>query len=332
MKTSVTQKISVVVPTYQGERFLLDTLDSISKQTVRPTQVIVTDDGSTDGTAEVIETFKQNAQFEIEFLRHDNFGPTANYLHGIRRVSGDIVVMSDQDDVWLPTRLERICEFFDQYPDAVLCSHDSFITDENLNLSGQTIRSNTYGEKQITQFNNSSEVDNFRWFLRGGLPFLAHTLAFRKKLIPALINKPENIENWWFEEWLTAVAAVTGKLGMISEPLIYYRQHEHQTSGGINSNPKQNDPHKFTDGSQKTVYKHRIERMEYLLTIVDHPGKKNELAQYIQFLKGRHNIVVGNSVFKSITFTIKNLFRGTYSRYAKGVKSFVLDNIRILKT
>ena len=230
-ETAIT--ISVIMPTYQGEQFLVQALDSIATQSVLPDELIISDDNSTDNTCKIVANMEKRDLFDVRLLHHDLQGPTKNYLNAIGYASGEIVVVCDQDDVWLPHKIERILSVFACSQDISLVSHDSLLADNELNSWGNTIRGGLRKSQQLAkQINLSNNRDNFHFFLRGGLPFLAHTLSFRKRLISTLLNKPDDIDSWWFEDWLTCVAACLGRVAIIPEHLVIYRQHDRQTSGG----------------------------------------------------------------------------------------------------
>ncbi|MGD9644487.1 MAG: glycosyltransferase family 2 protein [Pirellulales bacterium] len=102
--------VSVVVPVFNGADFLPAALDHVLGQTHRPLQVIVVDDGSTDGTADVLERYGE----QIEVLRQNNRGVGHARNAGIAAARGDYVAFLDQDDWWVPAKLARQVECFEQ--------------------------------------------------------------------------------------------------------------------------------------------------------------------------------------------------------------------------
>jgi len=94
--------ISCIVPVYNGEKYLAETLDSILAQTHQPMEVIVADDGSTDQTADVVKRYNQ-----IRYLKQSNAGPAAARNLGLSAATGDFVAFLDADDLWHPQKLER---------------------------------------------------------------------------------------------------------------------------------------------------------------------------------------------------------------------------------
>jgi glycosyltransferase involved in cell wall biosynthesis len=109
--------ISCIVPVYNGERFLAEALESILGQTYQNLEVIVVDDGSTDGTESVARQFRRR----IRHHRQANAGAPAARDEGIRISTGDMVAFLDADDLWHPEKLDRQWARFDARPELDLC-------------------------------------------------------------------------------------------------------------------------------------------------------------------------------------------------------------------
>ena len=126
-------KISVVTASYNGAKHIAEQLDSIRRQSVLPYEIVISDDGSTDSTASIVEEFAKNTP-EINVVFISNTAPHGvdkNFENALRHASGDIIFLCDQDDVWLPERIEKMLTAFDgNTPSATCC--DSMITDEKL--------------------------------------------------------------------------------------------------------------------------------------------------------------------------------------------------------
>jgi glycosyltransferase involved in cell wall biosynthesis len=109
--------VSCVVPVYNGERYLAEALDSILGQTHRPLQVLVADDGSTDGTAAVAAAYGER----VVLLRQANAGPAAARNLGLGAALGEYVAFLDADDLWDPRKLERQLARFRARPELDYC-------------------------------------------------------------------------------------------------------------------------------------------------------------------------------------------------------------------
>jgi glycosyltransferase involved in cell wall biosynthesis len=113
----MSELISCVAPVYNGQRFLAEALDSIFAQTYRPIEVIVVDDGSTDGTADVAARYPQ----PIRYIRQENRGSPAARNAGIRAAAGDFLAFLDADDLWPAEKLAVQMARFAARPELDVC-------------------------------------------------------------------------------------------------------------------------------------------------------------------------------------------------------------------
>ena len=109
-------RVSVVIPTYNRRALLREAVESVLGQTYRDFELIVVDDGSTDGTAEAMRALPG-----VGYVRQDHRGVSAARNRGVRAGSGDLVAFLDSDDLWRPAKLERQVAFMDAHPEAQVC-------------------------------------------------------------------------------------------------------------------------------------------------------------------------------------------------------------------
>jgi len=109
--------ISCIVPVYNCELYLREAIDSILAQTYRPLEIVVVDDGSTDGTADVVASYGAR----LLYLRQGNAGPAAARNRGLKLAEGEFVAFLDADDVWHPDKLMRQMACFTTHPKLELC-------------------------------------------------------------------------------------------------------------------------------------------------------------------------------------------------------------------
>lgn len=224
-------RITVLVAAYQGEAYLREQLDSILNQTVPGLQVLVSDDGSTDGTWDIIEEYVHRHPGQVEGLRHEKTeGKTlhpaaANFFWLLSRAEGDYVLLSDQDDVWEKNKVEILLEAMKQaeaeqgaempvlvYSDAVVVNRDlkeiapSFFAYQHIGCD-RTKLSQVLVENPVT----------------GG------ALMMNGKLLHYLKQAPEAcvMHDWW----IALAAAGFGTTICVKEPLYLYRQHGKNTLG-----------------------------------------------------------------------------------------------------
>jgi glycosyltransferase involved in cell wall biosynthesis len=109
--------VSCIVPYFNGERYVDEALQSILAQTHRPIEIIVIDDGSTDGSADVIRRYGD----AVRYHRQDNGGPAAACNTGLARARGEFIAFLEQDDLWMPDKTRRQLTEFDADPTLEYC-------------------------------------------------------------------------------------------------------------------------------------------------------------------------------------------------------------------
>ena len=119
-------KISIAMATYNGEQYIKEQLQSFVDQSIMPNEVVISDDKSTDTTLEVINEFITKAPFDIKIVVNDkNLGYTRNFNSALMHATGDVVFLSDQDDVWYPNKIEHMLNVMKDYPDNLVYMNDA---------------------------------------------------------------------------------------------------------------------------------------------------------------------------------------------------------------
>lgn len=111
-------KTSIVLSTYNGEKYIIDQLESLRKQSRQPDEVLLFDDGSTDHTVELVNDYIHKhslANWKIE-VNQQNKGWRRNFMEGMWKSSGDVVFPCDQDDIWLPDKLAQMTRLMETHP------------------------------------------------------------------------------------------------------------------------------------------------------------------------------------------------------------------------
>lgn len=119
--------ISCIIPVLNCERYITEALDSVFAQSLRPAEIVVVDDGSTDGTAEVVARYPKPG---VRYQRQENTGPAAARNRGVEATKGEFIAFLDADDLWLPDKLEKQMARFDARPELghVITHFESFWT------------------------------------------------------------------------------------------------------------------------------------------------------------------------------------------------------------
>ena len=124
---------SVVMCTYNGEKYIEEQLITIFRQSRQPDEVLITDDGSADRTVSIIKTFIQKHALEAKwhlFENSVNLGWKKNFMETIRRASGDLIFLADQDDIWHKSKMEIMTDVCEQHPKIHILVCDCFPFDD----------------------------------------------------------------------------------------------------------------------------------------------------------------------------------------------------------
>jgi hypothetical protein len=221
--------ISIAMCTYNGEAYLGDQLASIGKQTRQPDEFVVCDDGSTDNTLQILEQLSKEAPFPVRVHRNEQrLGPTKNFEKAISLCTGDLIFLSDQDDVWMPQKVDKLQQALRNNPDAGYVFSDALIVDEMLRPTGYTMwQSIKFTPGQRRQFEHGKQLE----ILLKHSVVTGATMAFRAGLKSIVL--PISDESF-HDEWIALLASSIGMYGLlIEEPLIQYRQHPQQLIGGL---------------------------------------------------------------------------------------------------
>lgn len=222
-------KISVALCTYNGEKYLGEQLDSIAGQSRLPDELVVCDDRSEDGTLGILEGFRSRVPFSVHIHRNEtNLGSTKNFERAIGLCSGEIVALSDQDDVWKPHKLERLVAALEENPGAGYAFSDAELVDENLRPLGRLLWDSVRFRGEFKEL--FLQGQQFRCLVKQHVVTGA-TMAFRSFLGRIAMPFPET-ENLIHDGWIALVGSATGAYGVpVEEPLVAYRQHSRQQIG-----------------------------------------------------------------------------------------------------
>ena len=208
--------VSIALATYNGSRFLREQLDSIYSQTYKNIEVVACDDCSTDDTASILEEYRQSHGLRYE-INERNQGFVRNFEKVLSRCSGEFIALADQDDIWLPEKLETE---LNGLGNASLVYSDAFLVDEaGCELPGSLIQAS--GVRPVSG-------KSFKYFVCNTCVTGCTTLFRRELLVLALpIPACEIYHDWW----LAVVASCHGGVRYLPERLVKYRQHDANDTG-----------------------------------------------------------------------------------------------------
>lgn len=206
--------ISVCMATYNGEKYIREQLDSILEQLAAGDELIISDDMSSDSTVDIIQSYKDT---RIKLYIHEkNHGFVRNFENALMHAKGDIVFLSDQDDIWMPNKVKVTTE--------ALKNCDFTVSDcITINEMGKVL-----SYSRIQDYN----IKTGFWRLMIKTRYLGCCMAFKSKVLEAALPFPENAYLMEHDLWLAAVAECYFKTALIKEPLIKYRRHGNNVSSG----------------------------------------------------------------------------------------------------
>lgn len=208
--------VSIVLTTYNGERFLREQLDSLFAQTYPALEVIAADDGSTDGTLQVLHEYAERYSNMRVISNTHNLGYVKNFDNACAVASGELLAFCDQDDAW---HKEKIAKLVSIIGDSPMAYCDSFICDENLQPTGRRISDNVNSQRWTNCLQQAvfCRIYGNASIITKNLYLAAHPFL---SVIP---------HDWW----LSFVATLHGPIEYLHEPLVYYRQHTQNLFGAV---------------------------------------------------------------------------------------------------
>ena len=209
--------------TYNGERFIKEQIDSILNQTYTNLELIITDDGSTDSTIEIIKNCQKDDNRIKLYVNDKNLGFVKNFERAISLCSGDLIALADQDDIGRDYKLEI---FSEKINDNVLIYSDAILIDEN---------SKETGKELIRPKKNMVEGRCNKAFLLANC-VSGNTLMFKKELVEYILPIPQAIT--FHDTWIAFVASSYGSITFTDEALTYYRRYSEQVTNQRKSNYK----------------------------------------------------------------------------------------------
>jgi len=196
--------ISVALATYNGSVYLEDQLNSIINQTVAPTEVIISDDGSSDNSVALARSLLRASKLRFEIITHkSNSGFSSNFNSALMNTKGDIVFLCDQDDVWLPNKIEAFIKNVN-YDDLFLIMSDMKVVDRDLNII-------------LESFLDSAKIDLSEYTY-------GCTMALGRRLLNIALPVPHEVVQ--HDVWLNMFANILNAKKILPDQTLLYRRHE----------------------------------------------------------------------------------------------------------
>lgn len=312
----IRKSISIALCTYNGERFLNDQLDSYCRQSRLPDELIICDDASQDGTVQLIHDFVKRAPFCVKFYRNDkNLGYKRNFEQALSLCSGDIVALSDQDDIWLENKLERCEQVFLSDPSVGYVFCDGLVVDEKSQSLGYTMW-DVYGIFKKRQYKyQPMEFTKILLSKRGVIQ--GCLLVMRQEVIKYALPLPET---WGHDSWICFAGSLFQSVVKIPDVLIKYRLHS-QNAGPLVRGRRTSRLGYLKVANLWVIAQTRIRGDDRFFKY--RSALESMIETKIKHVKARGNMP--KNLIKRLYIITKEIFSLRYFKYSRGVKSIGKD-------
>lgn len=308
--------VDIVLPVYNGEKYLSQQLDSIIKQIYTNWRIYIRDDKSTDGTVDIIESYQRKYPEKIVVVIDEerNLGVTNNVLHILKYVTSQYVMLCDQDDIWFRNKIGCLlrCMYIkerklENIP--LLIYSDAVIVDEDMQVISPSFHDYSNLNCKRRSFVNLLQANIFQ-----GASCIMNRLLIDKINSVEIRKLNKDIYHDW---WIGAIVSAFGYIFCYHRPLMYYRQHGRNVLGADYC-PKLLEALKIKDEGIKQNFRKR----NYLY--INRPLCKELLSYYYDALTDRQREIIEYFIHNSnnmIRFMKLGLFR-YYSFYELLLKAF----------
>lgn len=218
------ETVSILLPTYNGEKYIKEQIDSILNQTYKDIKLIISDDGSSDNTVNILKQYEQqDSRIEL-YIQPKNMGVVKEIEFLLQKVETPFYMLADQDDYWLPEKVEKSLETLIKN-NADLVFGDLEVVDENLNTIYPSFGDFMLLNRKIHKYLDSYKV-NYLYNCVTGCTVLA-----KRETIQYIIPIPTKSKYLIHDHWISIMVSLNGKLAYMDEKYIKYRQHGNNQVG-----------------------------------------------------------------------------------------------------
>jgi len=320
-------RVSIAMATFEGGPYVMPQLESIAAQTRLPDELVVCDDASRDDTRDRVRDFASRAPFEVRLeVNHERLRTTRNFERAVSLCRGDIIFLADQDDVWLPHKIETLLQVFAEHAGVGAVFSDGLAVDSELQSLGYGLwksLSFTPAEQRLVRSGRAVEV------------FLKHvvaagtTLAFRSDYRQLALPFPELRS--CHDAFIAFTIAAVAEIRIIEEPLIRYRLHGENLIGirklGLRDQlEKAREQITFDAFSFAAIFfetaRQRFAAQQETRFL---PSKPSLALIDDKILHSRRRAAMPDSLLRRLPDILREATSGRYGRYSYGIKSIAQD-------
>ena len=312
------EKVDILVATCNGEKYVKEQIDSILNQTYENIRVIVSDDRSDDSTPKILKEIAKSDKRVILNLQKERLGVINNFEFLLKQVKSNFYMFSDQDDFWLPNKVEKMMEK-QKKENADLVFGDLEVVNENLETMYPSYGDYMLLNRKIKKCINSYEY-NYLYNCVTGCTILGKT-SMLDKILPL----PNTSKYVLHDHWIGIITGIYGKVAYVEETYIKYRQH------GNNQVGTDKISHKFTKFSDVRELFLKI-KIEIFQTFVDNNDRfpkeiQEKNAKALKYFKMLENK-------KYFNFKNWNIFYDLYKNetFKYYIENFMVFNMPLLSS
>ena len=221
----MSRRLQILMATYNSGRYLAPQLDSILAQDFPDFEILIRDGGSTDGTQEIIDRYRQKFPEKIVFAGQKRAGACENFSELLNISDGDLIMFSDHDDIWMPDKISSLLTKFGEMEKRygsstpLLLFSDAMVTDDRLNVISNSLMKYQHLDPSALTINR---------LILQNVPS-GNVMLFNRALADLAMPIPETAV--MHDHWLALAAAAFGKIEFLDRPTVYYRQHGNNVFG-----------------------------------------------------------------------------------------------------
>ena len=212
------ETIDVLMPTYNGEKYIREQIDSILHQTYSQIRLLISDDCSSDHTVEILKEYQTKDSRIMIFEQKENLGVSGNIEFLLKQVKSEFYMFSDQDDVWQSIKIEKSFEKLKR-ENADLVFGDLEVVDKELKPIQKSFNEFMLLNRKIEKYLHTNRL-NYLYNCVTGC-----TILSKKEWIPKILPIPKNTKYVLHDHWIGLITSFGGKIAYLPERYIQYRQH-----------------------------------------------------------------------------------------------------------
>lgn len=229
MNDPAAHTLSIALCTYNGATYLPTQWQSLLEQDRLPDEVVICDDRSTDTTVALLHELAAAAPFRVRIEQNaQQLGYNKNFERALSLCTGDLILLCDQDDFWMPAKISTMADHMARHPATQIAFCNAWMADEHLNRQ----------ERLFWQQVRFDETTQARWragealdVLLDGNRMMGAASIIRRSFLPTLLPIPAQVPGYIYDGWLALVAAAHGAIDFVDVPLQLYRTHPQQQVG-----------------------------------------------------------------------------------------------------